>query len=70
MNIQSFWIDRFDVLAVQGTLKSLVQHHSSKASTLRGSPFFMVQFSRPYTTTGKPVASFVDLCQQSDVSAF
>ena len=45
-----------DILAVQGTLKSLLQHHSSKASILQPSAFFMVQFSRPYMTTGKTKA--------------
>ena len=45
---------RMDLLAVQGTLKSLLQHHSSKASILRHSTFFIVQLSHPYTTTGKP----------------
>ena len=45
-----------DLLAVQGTLKSLLQHHSSKASILWHSAFFIVQFSRPYTTTGKTTA--------------
>ena len=49
----SFRIDWFDLLAVQGTLKSLLQHHSSKASILRHSAFFMVQLSHLYTTTGK-----------------
>ena len=49
----SFGIDRFDLLAVQGTLKSLLQHHSSKASILRCSAFFMVQLSQPYMTTRK-----------------
>ena len=53
----SFRIDWFDLLAVQGTLKSLFQHHhSSKASILRHSAFFMVQLSRPYMTTGKTIA--------------
>ena len=47
----SFRIEWFDLLAVQGTLKSLLQHHSSKASILRCSAFFMVQFSHPYMTT-------------------
>ena len=51
----SFRIDWFD-LAVQGTLKSLLQHHSSKASVLRCSAFFMVQLSHPYLTPGKTVA--------------
>ena len=49
----SFRIDSFDILAVQGTLKSLLQHHSSKASILWCSTFFMVQLSYPYMTTGK-----------------
>ena len=48
--------DWFDLLAVQGTLKSLLQHHSSKASILRCSAFFMVQLSHPYVTTGKSIA--------------
>ena len=52
----SFRIDRFDLLAVQGTLKSLLQHHCSKASILRHSAFFMVQLSHPYMTTGKTIA--------------
>ena len=45
-----------DLLAVQGTLKSLLQHHSSKASILQHSAFFMVQLSHPYMTTGKIIA--------------
>jgi len=52
----SFRMDCLDVLAVQGTLKSLLQHHSSKASILRRSAFFTVQLSHPYMTTGKTVA--------------
>ena len=52
----SFRIDWLDLLAVQGTLKSLFQHHSSKASILQCSAFFMVQLSHPYVTTGKTVA--------------
>ena len=52
----SFRIDWFDLLAVQGTLKSLLQHHSSKASVLWCSAFFMVQLSHPYMTTGKTIA--------------
>ena len=51
----SFRIDWFDLLAIQGILKSLIQHHSSKSSILRYSAFFMVQFSYPYMTTGKPI---------------
>ena len=49
----SFRIDSFDLLAVQGTLKSLLQYHSSKTSILQCSVFFMVQLSHPYLTTGK-----------------
>ena len=49
----SFWIDWLDLLAVQGTLKSLLQHHSSKASVLQHSAIFIVQLSHPYVTTGK-----------------
>ena len=52
----SFRIDWVDLLAVQGTLKSLLQHHSSKASILQCSAFFIVQFSHPNMTTGKPIA--------------
>ena len=51
----SFRIDRFDFLAVQGTLKSILQHHSSKASILWRSSFFMVQHSHPHTTTRKTI---------------
>ena len=52
----SFRMDWLDLLAVQGTLKSLLQHHSSKASILRCSAFFTVQLSHPYMTTGKTIA--------------
>ena len=52
----SFRMDWLDLLAVQGTLKSLLQQHSSKASTLRHSAFFIVQLSHPYMTTGKTIA--------------
>ena len=52
----SFRMDWLDLLAVQGTLKSLLQHHSSKASILQHAAFFMLQFSHPYTTTGKSTA--------------
>ena len=52
----SFRIDRLNLHAVQGTLKSLLQHHSSKVSMLRCSAFFMVQLSHPYMTTGKTIA--------------
>ena len=67
MNTQrliSFRMDWLDLLAVQGTLKSLLQHHSSKASILQCSVFFIVQLSHPYRTTGKTIAltrwTFVD----------
>ena len=60
----SFRMDWLDLLAVQGTLMSLLQHHSSKASILRHSAFFIVQLSHPYLTTGKTIAltrqTFVD----------
>ena len=52
----SFRMDWLDLLAVQGTLKSLLQHHSSKASILQGSAFFTIQLSHPYMTTGKTIA--------------
>ena len=52
----SFRMDWLDLLAVQGTLKSLLQHRSSKASILQHSAFFIVQLSHPYTTTGKTIA--------------
>ena len=59
-----FRMDWLDLLAVQGTLKSLLQHHSSKASILQRSAFFIVQLSHPYLTTGKTIAltrwTFVD----------
>ena len=60
----SFRLDWLDLLAVQGTLKSLLQHHSSKASILRGSGFFVVQLSHPYMTPGKTI----DLTRQAFVS--
>ena len=52
----SFTVDWLDLLAVQGTLKSILQHHSSKASILQCSAFFIVQLSHPYITTGKTIA--------------
>ena len=52
----SFRMDWLDLLAVQGTLKSFLQHHSSKASILQHSAFFIVQLSHPYMTTGKTIA--------------
>ena len=62
----SFRMYQLDLLAVQGTFKSLLQHHSSKASILRLSAFFTVQLSHPYMTTGKTIAlarqTFVGLC--------
>ena len=67
----SFRVDLLDLFAVQGTLKSLLQHHSSKASILQCSAFFIVQLSYPYITTGKTIAltrrTFVG---KSNVSAF
>ena len=54
--LMSFRMDWLDLLAVQGTLKSLLQHHSSKAAILRCSAFFIVQLSHPYMTTGKTIA--------------
>ena len=56
LGLISFRIDWFDLLAVQETLKSLLKHHSSKASILRLSAFFIVQLSHPYMTTGKTIA--------------
>ena len=68
----SFRVDWLDLLAVQGTLKSLLQHHSSKASILQHSAFFIVQLSQSYMTTGKTIAltrwTFVD--KVINVSAF
>ena len=54
--LTSFRMDWLDILAVQGALKSLLQHHSSKASILLHSAFFIIQLSHPYTTTGKTIA--------------
>ena len=69
LGLVSFRMDWLDLLALQGTLKSLLQHHSSKASILRCSAFFIVQLAHPYMTTGKTIAltrwTFV-----SNVSAF
>ena len=67
--LMSFRMDWLDLLAVQGTLKSLLQHHSSKASILWCSAFFIVQLSHPYMTPGKTIA-LTDVCWQSNVSAF
>ena len=67
----SFRMDWLDLLAVQGTLKSLLQHHRSKASVLQRSAYFIVQLSHPYMTTGKIIAlNYTDLCWQNNVSAF
>ena len=67
----SYRIHWFNLLAVQGTLKSLLQDHSSKALILQHSAFFIVQLSHPYMTIGKTIAlTILDLCRQSDVSAF
>ena len=62
----SFRMDWLDLLAAQGTLKSLLQHHSSKASIFQHSAFFTVQLSHPYMTTGKTIA----LTRRTFVSAF
>ena len=66
----SFRIYWFDFLAVQGTHKSLLQHHSSKASILWHSAFFMVQIISTYDYWKNRSFDYMDLCQQSDVSAF
>ena len=67
----SFRMDWLDLLAVQETLESLFQHHSSTASILRHSAFFMVQLSHPYITTGKKHSfDYTDLCWQGNISAY
>ena len=71
----SFRMDWLDLLAVQGTLTTLLQHHSSKASILWCSAFFIVQLSHPYMTTGRTIALtrwtiWLLLCWQSNISAF
>ena len=68
----SFRIDWFDLIAVQGTLKSLLKHHSSKSSILQCSAFLMVQLSHPYMNDYRENHTFdyTNLCQQSNVSAF
>ena len=66
----SFRMDWLDPLAVQGAFQSLLQHHSSKASILWRSAFFIVQLSHPYMTTGKTIALTRWTCWQSNVSAF
>ena len=65
----SFRIDWFDLLAFQGTLKNLLQHHNLKASILQCSAFFIVQLSHLYMTTVHRF-DYTDLCRQSDVFAF
>ena len=65
----SFRMDWLDLLAVQGALKSLLQHHSCNASILRRSAFFMVQFSYPYMTTGKTIALTIQTFVRKLVSA-
>ena len=66
----SFRMDWLDLLAVQGTLKSLLQHHSSKASVLQCSAFFIVQLSHPYMTTGKTIALTIQTFVDKVMSAF
>ena len=67
----SFRMDWLDLLAVRGTLKSLLQHHSSKVPILQHSTLFIVQLSHPYMTTGKTIAlTRWNFCWQSNVSAF
>ena len=65
----SFRMDWLKLLAVQETLKSLLQHHNSKASIFRHLAFIIAQISRPYMTTGKTIALTMDHCKQNDVSA-
>ena len=62
LGLISFRMDWLDLLAVQGTLKSLLQHHSSKAPILQYSAFFTVQLSHPYMTTGKTIALTKQTC--------
>ena len=71
-NIQdfSFRIDCFDLLTVQGILKSLLQHHISKTSMLWCSAFFMVQLSHPYMTIGKTIALTIWTCVSKVISVF
>ena len=71
LELISFRMDWLDLLAVQGALKSLLQHHSSKAPILWRSAFFIVQLSHPYMTTGKTIAlTRWTFCWQSNVSSF
>jgi len=64
----SYRVDWLDLLAVQGTLKSLLQHHNSKASILWCSAFLTVQLTYPYMMTGKTIALIIHICWQSDIS--
>ena len=66
----SFRMDWLDLLAVQGALKNLLQHHSSKASILRCSAFFIVQLSHPYITTGKTIALTRWICVHLCICSF
>ena len=66
----SFRIDWFDLLAVQGTLKSVLQHHNSTTSILQHSAFFIVQFSHPYMTTGKTIALTIQTFVGKVISLF
>ena len=66
----SFRMDWLDLLAVQGTLESLIQHHNSEASVLQYSAFFMVQFSHPYMTTGKTIALTIQTFVSKVMSVF
>ena len=71
LRLISFRINWFDIFAVQGRLKSLLQHHNSKASILQCSAFFMVQLSHSHMTTGKTHCfDYMNFCWQSDVSSF
>ena len=71
LGLISFRTDWFDLLSVQGTLKSLLQHHSSIASYLRRSAYFIIQLLHPYMTTGKTIVlTRHNLCWQSNGSAF
>ena len=70
LGLISFRMDWLDLLAVQGTLKSLLQHHSSKAAVLQCSVFFMIQLSRPHDYWKNHTFDYTALCLQSIVSAF
>ena len=70
LGLISFRMDWLDPLAVQGTLKSLLQNHSSKALTFQCSAFFMVQLSHPYMTTEKIISGYTELCRESNVFTF